>query len=258
MAALRMWGQTGDRPTVWIAAADPVYLEARLDHLRLHALHENRVSAAELRTIFDHLQETLADDAKYGFMHIGSCGYLRANEPIQTADVPPGVVDQQLPNEFMPSGKASAGYRNLRSEVEMALHGHDLNNRREAAGLPPINSLWFWGGGFAPQQKTRHRPPLFANDPILRGNWFSNTAAVDAWPGTIAACLDATVAGFVAVPSHDAEDFDWLEPCLHELRNALRARRLSSLTLIFADGHEAKLGRSDRWRFWRRARTLLN
>ena len=24
LAALRMWGQTGDRPTVWIAAADPV------------------------------------------------------------------------------------------------------------------------------------------------------------------------------------------------------------------------------------------
>ena len=35
-AALRMWGQTGDRPTTWIAAADPVYLEPRLDHLCLH------------------------------------------------------------------------------------------------------------------------------------------------------------------------------------------------------------------------------
>ena len=27
LGALRMWGQTGERPSVWIAAADPVYLE---------------------------------------------------------------------------------------------------------------------------------------------------------------------------------------------------------------------------------------
>ena len=26
LAALRMWGQTGERPMAWIAAADPVYL----------------------------------------------------------------------------------------------------------------------------------------------------------------------------------------------------------------------------------------
>ena len=34
LAALRMWGQTGDRPGTWIAAADPVYMEPRLDRLR--------------------------------------------------------------------------------------------------------------------------------------------------------------------------------------------------------------------------------
>ena len=34
LGALRMWGQTGERPTVWIAAADPVYLEPRLDQVR--------------------------------------------------------------------------------------------------------------------------------------------------------------------------------------------------------------------------------
>ena len=43
IAALRMWGQTGDRPTVWVAAADPVYLEPRLDHLCLHALDDEQL-----------------------------------------------------------------------------------------------------------------------------------------------------------------------------------------------------------------------
>ena len=30
LAALRFWGQTGERSDAWIAAADPVHLEARL------------------------------------------------------------------------------------------------------------------------------------------------------------------------------------------------------------------------------------
>ena len=51
LGALRMWGQTGDRPTVWIAAADPVYLEPRLDHLCLHAQDAETAPAADLRTL---------------------------------------------------------------------------------------------------------------------------------------------------------------------------------------------------------------
>ena len=60
LAALRMWGQTGDRPTVWIAAADPVYLEPRLDHLCLHALGSEQLPDGELGGLLDYLQERLA------------------------------------------------------------------------------------------------------------------------------------------------------------------------------------------------------
>ena len=51
LAALRMWGQTGDRPTVWLAAADPVYLEPRLDHLCLHALDDDAMPTANGVTV---------------------------------------------------------------------------------------------------------------------------------------------------------------------------------------------------------------
>jgi hypothetical protein len=75
LAALRMWGQTGDRPTVWIAAADPVYLEPRLDHLCLHALQRAGIPASDLRPLFDHLQSTLASDKCFGFARLGQYGY---------------------------------------------------------------------------------------------------------------------------------------------------------------------------------------
>ena len=52
LAALRMWGQTGDRPGSWIAGADPVYMEPRLDRLFLHVLGPGDASRSELRRVF--------------------------------------------------------------------------------------------------------------------------------------------------------------------------------------------------------------
>ena len=257
LAALRMWGQTGDRPTVWIAAADPIYLEPRLDHLCLHALDESVVPSADHQAVFDHLQNVLADDETFGFARIGNCGYVRSSEPTATATLPACVIDEQLPNEFMPSGDDSGVYRNLLSEVEMALHDHELNSRREHAGLPPINSLWLWGGGFAPEQLAKPHPPLFAGDPLLRGYWLSKTGVVKSWPGSIQACLEASVGGFVAIPSIDADDVESVQHCLHELHNALQSRRLSRLQLFFYDGLEADVLRKHERRFWRRSSPFL-
>src|SRR3546814_7983843 len=37
-------------------------------------------------------------------------------------------------------------WRSLLSEAQVVLHNHPWNARREQSGLPPVNSLWFWGG----------------------------------------------------------------------------------------------------------------
>lgn len=254
LAALRMWGQTGDRPTVWIAAADPVYLEPRLDHLCLHALQNDSLSAAELGALFDHLQQQLAGHERYGFARIGSRGYVRANTPMQTASSPAYVIDRQLPNEHMPVDETGT-YHSLRGEVEMALHDHEVNLQRESQGLPPVNSLWLWGGGFAPEQETVPHPPLFCSDSLLKGYWLSQTGVVSNWPGSIAKCLEASVAGFVAQPGPG--DADWLERCLHELRAALQSGRLGHLTLIFGNRCVVDVQRADAWKFWRRQSELF-
>jgi len=254
--ALRMWGQTGDRPTVWIAAADAIYLEPRLDHVCLHAIGSGDVPTNDLRPLFDHLQQTLVDNENYGFARVGSCGYLRATDPIATAKMPSYIINGQMPNEHMPSGDEADGYRNLVSEVEMSLHDHEVNLRRQSEGLQPINCLWFWGGGFAPEQHTEPHPPLFANDSLLKGYWLSKTGVVAAWPGNIAACLEASVAGFVAVTPVD-DDPELLEQCLHELHEALHSGRLSCLTLLFRDGVEAVVRRQHARRFWRYKSELL-
>ena len=256
LAALRMWGQTGERPTVWVAAADPVYLEPRLDHLALHALDAESVPPADLRPLIDHLQATLAGDGSIGFARLGRHGYLRAAEPIATAAVPPYVAHLDMPNEYLPKGAGADAYRRLASEVEMALHDHAVNLDRVSRGLQPVNSLWFWGGGYAPEQAALPLPPLYANDPQLVGYWLSKSAAVHAWPGNLAECAESTAAGFVAaVPEQD--DAALLEACLAELEGLLRAGRINRVVLMFRDGIEASVERRHRWRFWRRGQELL-
>lgn len=258
LAALRMWGQTGDRPTHWIAAADPVYLEPRLDHLYLHALRRSGVDAGHMGALIDHLQTMLSGDGKYGFLQLGSCCYVSSRKPFATATLPAYVIDQQAPDEFLPDGDYSAEYRTLQSEIEMALHDHAANLEREAAGHLPVNSLWLWGGGTAPEKNIQPQPPLFSGDGLLRGYWYSATAVTESWPGSIANCLEKSVAGFVAETPEFDNSPELLESCLGELQAALRSGRLSSLTLLFRDGLRAYVRRSHAVRVWRRSSRLLD
>ena len=257
LAALRMWGQTGDRPTKWIAAADPVYLEPRRDHLYLHALRRIGVETSQMRALIDHLQATLAAGTEFGFMRLGSYGYLSSGMPVATATMPAYVVDQRRPDEFLPSGNDTAVHRNLLSEIEMALHEHEVNLAREASGQLPINSLWLWGGGTAPEQITRAQPQLYSDDALLTGYWYSRTGVAAPWLGSIAACIDQSVAGFVAETPEFDDRPELLESCLQELRAALRCGRLSSLTLLFRDGLRAHVRRPHALRVWRRGSRLL-
>lgn len=258
LAALRLWGQTGDCPTMWIAAADPVYLEPRMDHLCLHALRRDGVPAAEMGALVDHLQATLSDDSHLGFIRLESYCYVSSKSPFATACSPAYVVDQQQPDAYLPSGENSAAHRNLLSEIEMSLHEHPVNLARLERGEQAVNSLWLWGGGTAPEHITRPQPPLFSDDALLTGYWNAATAVAEPWPGSIKPCLDSSVAGFVAATPEFDDSVELLEQCLLELHDALMSQRLSSLTLLFRDGLMARIERKHRRRFWRRKFELFD
>ncbi len=259
LAALRFWGQTSERPGAWIAAADPVHLEARLDHLCLYALRGDDISRTDLRDLFDYLQKTLGDDERYAFARIGHLGYLRGQEPIATAAVSPDVVDGCAPDEFMPAGDDAVTHDQLLSEAQMALHDHEVNQRRAADGRRSVNSIWFWGGGTAPEIDARPIPPLFAHDPLLRGYWNSRTGIVDSWKGNFDEALSNAPDGFVAVVP-DEPDYsrpEAMATCLENLRVVLKRGDLRALTLLFRDGLKIDVDKKDAFRFWRKVSPLL-
>ncbi len=257
LAALRMWGQTGERPGAWIAAAEPVYMEPRLDRLFLQVLGPGDVSGSELQRLFDALQETLGSERELGFARIGSSGYIRSGRPMVTPGMPAAALDGRNPDGALPPADVAADTLNLISEIEMTLHTQPINAQRLAEGRPPVNSLWIWGGGYAPAQCASEMPPLYGAQPLLQGYWASVGGSAEPWPGTIGACVDAAPGGFVAVVPAVSDAGGALESELAALRDAFRSRKLTSAVLISVDGVRVTLRRSDRFRVWRRTARLL-
>ncbi len=51
---------------------------------------------------------------------------------------------------LLPRGEEALFWHRLLNEVQMLFHPSPVNQRRERAGQPPINSIWLWGGGQLP------------------------------------------------------------------------------------------------------------
>ena len=136
LAALRMWGSNGRSPDCLDRGVPTRFtLEPRLDYLFLHSLGQARgVPPSDMRPLVDHLQRTLGKDKLLGFARVGSYTYVTAQDPMDTATIPAYAIDRQIPGDFLPIGNESAAHRNLTSEVEMALHDHEVNQRRESEG----------------------------------------------------------------------------------------------------------------------------
>src|SRR5690606_36367474 len=137
LGALRLWGQTGTPPEGWLAAADPIFLEAQLNHVVLHGLDEADLDDAEVAGLFAHLQENLGEGGE-GFSSVGKFGYIHRRCPMDVAQASPAVAQGNFPEDFLPTGEQAKAHDRLQSEVQMCLYGSAVNQRRADAGKLPV------------------------------------------------------------------------------------------------------------------------
>jgi len=173
----------------------------------------------------------------------------------------------------LPQGAAYAAWRHAISEAQMLLHAHPVNQAREAAGLPLVNSLWPWGGGrlpgFGNRVDTGPHDTLWSNDPVAQGiarllqidfttlpERFSRADARR--PLAVFDALESPARSGDALIWRDELarfEADWLIPAL----GALHSGRLDALRLLapgeLASG-ELTVRRHDLWKFWRKPRAL--
>lgn len=260
-AAYRLWGETGNRPQGWVAAADPVFLEARLDHLCLHRLPLRELPASELDEMFAELQAGLGEKDGLVFRRGGFGGYLQGGQAMPTSALSADSLDGLEPSPFMPVGEGAEGYHRLHSEIQMLLHNSNVQSRRAEEGRWPINALWIWGGGHAPAVRSEGLPPLFSDDPLLRGYWMSASGVIGSFNESPGACCSQAGGSFVASVAQespsDPEDHDALCHYLDELRRLLQDGTLREVRLLLRDGLTVTLRRHHRFRFWRRDPAML-
>lgn len=168
----------------------------------------------------------------------------------------------------LPKGQAAMHWHRRYNEVQMLLHAHPVNAARESRGLPPVNSLWWWGEGVL-QPVARRFAGIHSDDSLLRGlARLSNTPLCSppsnaaAWLAALAhegehyLTLDAlalawTYRDYAAwIDAHAQAEQLWIEPLIAAVKNnQIRGLRIDAVTTEGAT--RMTLTRAQLWRFWR-------
>ena len=166
----------------------PVHLHVGTDQVSLmppSALQLDETASRELLDIVRPLFETEG----FTLHHAAPLQWLATHalfDGLATASL--DRVTGRNVNPWLPDHRSARLIRRLQNEVQMLLYTHPVNDRREAAGLPTVNSVWLShcgrlpaGSGAASQVQVddRLREPALGED---WATWCEAWQALDAGP----------------------------------------------------------------------------
>jgi len=255
----------------WLRA-DPVHLQARQSDLVLVDSDRLGISATEAAALIESLNLHFSEEGLSFLAPAAQRWYIRVSQPARLRTIPPDQAAGRSIASLLPRGDDALAWHRRANEVQMLLHEHPVNAAREAAGTPPINSVWFWGGGRLPPSVAAEDAQVWALDPLARGLALNARRALHAPPGGAQAWLAQAADGrhlvlpdlFEGAQQHAAWDqrtahFDavWLAPLLQALsRGALR--ELALITHHAGSALRFMLSRADLWKLWRRNYSLAH
>jgi hypothetical protein len=252
----------------WWIRADPVYLEPGRDSLVMHA--GLGLTPAETGRLVAELNESLAQDGWLLKAPRPERWYLKPPAAAAITTTPLAAANGRNVHPLLPKGADHKAWHMRLNEIQILLHTSPVNAAREARGVLPANSVWFWGGGRLPQPGVEEWARVSSDDPLSlglarlagvpSGPLPANGEALLAQPGDGEQLL---VLGLPApiLSQADAEAWqaalerlahDWLSP----LVAAVHTGALAELTLLSDTGASFRYRRLHRWRFWRRPRPL--
>lgn len=255
VAALTRSRDAADVASAGWLRADPAWIRPDIQGARLFAVGEGlQLAREDVEALLPALRTLFGDAGMPIDAPVPSRWYLR---------LPPGAAPPSFPTPEQALGTdlfdtlvgtdpvADAGqrrWRTLASEAQILLHQHPWNARRAECGLPPVNALWFWGGGALPAQVRTTWTSVRSDEVLLRALAMQAGVAPAPPPAGFEPAPGEALLDLRGWRDTDALCAQWLQPALA----AMRAGRLGTLRLDFADGAGFLLRPGDRWRFWRR------
>jgi len=145
LGALRLLGEGNEaaRSGHWLCA-DPVHLRFHQERIILADAGAFELEDDEALAIIESLNVEFAD---IGQFHAASAKrwYLRLNATVDHVSAPISAVAGRRVDSELPKGDSTL--TRWLNEVQMFLHLHSVNERRQAEGKPAVNSMWLWGSG---------------------------------------------------------------------------------------------------------------
>lgn len=230
----------------WLRA-DPAYVRADMGSVRLLACGDLNLSVAEAESFLKPLRPLFGDVGFPISAPVPSRWYLALpRESKIPLFAPPAEALGADVFAHLPDGPEGKRWRALLNEAQVVLHNHPRNAERIAAGLLPVNSLWFWGGGILPDHVECLASSVVSDDDELR--------ALCRAAGVPAATTDN---GGQIIDCRRERTWEKVEASRLADAFASLGKRHARLTLDFADGGRRVFEPKQRWRFWRRPASKL-
>lgn len=228
----------------WLCA-DPAWVQPDLNGARLLACGQMQLDMDEAQAFARPLKPVFGDAGM--ILEVSSPDHwhvrLPVDAPTPTLAAPEQALGEDL-YQHLPDGADGRRWRVLLNEVQVLLHQHPRNAERRTLGLPPVNSLWLWGGGTLPSLV---RTPLrgVISDDVLLGA-LATRAGIATLKRTTQA-VDASSAGWLV----DLQDLPADEIAANWWPR-LQAQVLKQpVQWSFASGERWLHRPQHRWRFWR-------
>ncbi len=252
----------GRAPAPEIVRADPVFLRADVSRLVLFDGDTIGVEDDEAEAILALLNAAFTDQGlRFSRARRARRWYLEGAPAAQAHSAAPADLNGQALEPSLADQRGLGKLKRILTEVQMLLHDCAPNERRIAAGRPPVNSVWLWGGEAQPAGAAPAVDCMVSDDSLVQA--CAAHCAVACRPAADADWLDAVLAGGhervvvacppgAAAPSLDIFSAHFFAPA----RRALRARQLRALTVTTAAG-SFRLQAGDGWRIWRRTAAFV-
>lgn len=209
-AAIALAGEDQPREGTWMRA-DPVHLRIERDLVALHDASVLDVGKDESEALVGALQALFLDDGLEFHATAPDRWYVRLSGADAPQTTPLHAAVGRDIFTLLPRGAGPLNWRSMITESQMVLSGHEANARRDEAGLPAINSVWFWGEGALPAAVAPRYAQVYANDAFARG--LARLAGVATRP------LPERFEG-LDVPDADAETLVVLDDLTRPMRRA--------------------------------------
>lgn len=268
VAPLTRLADTGEAAGGYVLRADPVHLRADQSRLLLFESHSFELEQEEADQLVAAFNALYADRGWWLTPVRPQRWYLSLPQAASMTAVPPARVAGRDIDACLPRGEGVVEWHALLNEVQMLFHDHPVNAARAARGAPPINSLWFWGGGVLPQDLQPAVSQVITDQPLGMGLAAVAEVPRRDLPADVTELLAQAVPGVNLLvsdvlqwPAQYGDVEAWLDG-LQQLEQAwfapllvaLRRGDLASLRIYPCNGRSHVTSRFQLRQFWKRDR----